>query len=182
MNQSCCQASFCLTKLWFKYSLKCQIVIFLRLLSYILAYMFYLEPVFEFSRHNCVAICSFLVPANLIATITTLMFIVQGESLMKSSGGQHFELAPTARFYKRNLFLRISRSKLRPSRMRWSKRIASALAIALFLHVSTWFIIGVITPVTFILFGLGTSCLIINQMAVIYRRKIVRILNAILPT
>lgn len=111
--------------------------------------MFYLEPVFEFSRHNCVAICSFLVPANLIATITTLMLVVRGKSL--------FEI-------------------------HWSKRIASVLAIALFLHVSTWFIIGVITPVTFVLFSLGTSCLAIDQMAVIYRREIVRILNTILPT
>ena len=75
---------------------------------------------FEFSRQHCVAICSFLVPANLIATITTLTLVFTGQSLTK---------------------------------MRWSKGVASIFAIALFLHVSTWFIVGVITPVTFILFG-----------------------------
>ncbi|MBE9044150.1 hypothetical protein IQ255_06980 [Pleurocapsales cyanobacterium LEGE 10410] len=97
--------------------------------------MFYLEPIFEFSRHNCVAICSFLVPTNLIATVATLILIVRERSV---------------------------------SQILWSKRIASVLAITLFLHVSTWFIVGVVTPVTFILFGLGTSCLVINQMAVTY--------------
>ena len=93
---------------------------------------------FEFSRQHCVAICSFLVPANLIATITTLTFVFTGQSVTK---------------------------------MRWSKGVASIFAIALFMHVSTWFIIGVITPVTFILFGLGSTCLIVNLVAVAYRRE-----------
>ncbi|MEO1671425.1 MAG: hypothetical protein AAFR77_11670 [Cyanobacteria bacterium J06631_2] len=100
--------------------------------------MFDFQPLFEFSRHNCVAICSFLVPANLITTITTLVLVVQGQSLTK---------------------------------LKWSKGIASVLAIALFLHVSTWFMIGVITPVTFILFGLGSTCLIVNLVAVAYRQE-----------
>ena len=104
--------------------------------------MFYLEPIFEFSRHSCVAICSFLVPANLTATIATFIFVVREKSVFQ---------------------------------ILWTKRIASALAIALFLHVSTWFMVGVVTPVTFILFGLGTTCLIINQTVVTYRQKIVRI-------
>ncbi|MEL6927801.1 MAG: hypothetical protein AAFO95_04100 [Cyanobacteria bacterium J06600_6] len=100
--------------------------------------MFDFQPLFEFSRNHCVAICSFLVPANLLATIATLVFVIQDQPIAK---------------------------------MRWSQRLASVLAIALFLHVSTWFIIGVVTPVTFILFGLGSTCLLINIVAVIYRRE-----------
>lgn len=103
-----------------------------------------LEPIFEFSRHNCVAICSFLVPANLITTVATMVFVTS-QSL---------------------------------SKMLWSQRIASVLAVTLFLHVSTWFIIGVVTPVTFILFGLGTTCLITNLLAVAYRREIAQILES----
>ncbi|MDX2213115.1 MAG: hypothetical protein SFY66_07485 [Oculatellaceae cyanobacterium bins.114] len=34
-----------------------------------------LTPLFEFSRTHCVAICAFLVPANLIATVQTLLFV-----------------------------------------------------------------------------------------------------------
>lgn len=98
-----------------------------------------LEPIFEFSRHNCIAICSFLVPANLTATVTTLVLSVIGKSVFK---------------------------------MRFTTAIASILAITLFLHVSTWFVIGVITPVTFILFGLGTTCLLINILAIAYRDKL----------
>lgn len=101
--------------------------------------MFDFQPLFEFSRHHCVAICSFLVPANLFTTIATLILVFQGESLTK---------------------------------MRWSRAIAGIFAIALFLHVSTWFIIGIITPVTFVLFGLGSTCLIINLVAVAYRHEL----------
>ncbi|MGD1918019.1 MAG: hypothetical protein ACFCAD_03520 [Pleurocapsa sp.] len=98
-----------------------------------------LQPIFEFSRNHCVAICSFLVPANLFTTIATLGLVIMNQSLLKIS---------------------------------WSMGIASIFATTLFLHVSTWFIIGVITPVTFILLGLGTTCLIINALAFIYRQKI----------
>lgn len=108
-----------------------------------LDFMFDFEPIFQFSRHNCVAICSFLVPANLIATIATVFMVVRGQSLPK---------------------------------MLWSSGIAAVLSIALFLHVSTWFMIGVVTPVTFILFGLGTTCLMINILAVTYRREIAQLL------
>ena len=37
----------------------------------------------------------------------------------------------------------------------------SAIAFMVF-HVSTWFVIGVVTPVTFIFLGLSLSCLTIN--------------------
>ena len=100
--------------------------------------MFDPQPLFEFSRNHCVAICSLLVPANLLTTITTLVLVFKGESIVK---------------------------------MRWSRGFASVLAIALFLHVSTWFIIGVVTPVTFILFGLGSTCLLVNILAVAYRQE-----------
>jgi uncharacterized membrane protein YGL010W len=107
--------------------------------------MFDFEPLLEFSRHNCVAICSFLVPTILIATITTLIFVVIDKS---------------------------------PSKMLWSQRIALVLELALFLHVSTWFMIGVVTPVTFILFALGLSCSIFNSLAVVYRREIAQLFSS----
>ncbi|NEO84684.1 MAG: hypothetical protein F6J87_10580 [Spirulina sp. SIO3F2] len=44
--------------------------------------------------------------------------------------------------------------------------IATALALVLCLHVSSWFVIGVVTPVTFILFGLALTCLLCNWGAV----------------
>ncbi|HEY9620407.1 MAG TPA: hypothetical protein V6C78_08560 [Crinalium sp.] len=34
-----------------------------------------LNPIFEFSRVHCVAICAALVPANLFATLQTLLFV-----------------------------------------------------------------------------------------------------------
>lgn len=107
--------------------------------------MFALEPLFEFSRHNCVAICSFLVPANLITTGITIVLVAMGQSL---------------------------------SKMRWSMGLALVFAITLFLHVSTWFIIGVVTPVTFILFALGTTCLLINTLVIVYRDEIPQVLTA----
>ncbi|MEL6495445.1 MAG: hypothetical protein AAFQ41_10020 [Cyanobacteria bacterium J06623_7] len=110
--------------------------------------MFDVSALFEFSRQNCVAICSFLVPANLFATIATLTLIITGQSDRK---------------------------------MHWSAGTAAFLALALFLHVSTWFMIGVITPVTFILFGLGSTCLIINLLALVYRQQIRLISAKLLP-
>lgn len=104
-----------------------------------------LEPVFNFSRQNCVAMCSFLVPANLITTITTLTLVARNQSL--------------------------------PAII-WSTTIAGIFSATLFLHVSTWFMIGIITPVTFILFGLGTTCLLINALAIIYRQQIAQVFTA----
>lgn len=34
-----------------------------------------LNPLFDFSRTHCVALCSFLVPFNLLTTLTTLVFL-----------------------------------------------------------------------------------------------------------
>ncbi|MBD2578673.1 hypothetical protein [Oscillatoria sp. FACHB-1406] len=51
-------------------------------------------------------------------------------------------------------------------RIRLSAACASVFALLLFLHVSSWFVIGVVTPVTFILSGLGGTCLFVNALAV----------------
>ena len=96
-----------------------------------------LEPLFEFSRTYCVAICSFLVPANLFTTIATMILV-----------------------YK----------QLPPRQISLSATLAITFALTLFLHVATWFIIGVITPVTFILAGLGATCIVTNLVLVNYRR------------
>ncbi len=93
---------------------------------------------FEFSRSNCVAICAFLVPANLLATSQTLLYLL----LRRPSS--HFYLAVT---------------------------LAASLAITMIGHVATWFIIGVIKIQTFILLGLGSTCLVINLGAMAYRLK-----------
>lgn len=100
--------------------------------------MFDFQPLFEFSRNHCVAICAFLVPANLLTTIAILWSVVRDRPLRK---------------------------------ILWLRKIAFILAIALFAHVATWFIIGVITPVTFILFGLGATCLTFDLIAIAYRRE-----------
>ena len=36
--------------------------------------MFDFNPLFEFSRTNCIAMCAFLVPANLFFTLRTIIF------------------------------------------------------------------------------------------------------------
>ncbi len=101
--------------------------------------MFDLEPLFEFSRNNCVAICAFLVPANLLTTLQTMILF----------------------FLKRSIMA-----------INLSAAIATSFALTLFFHVATWFVIGVVTPVTFILGALGTTCILINLLAVVYSRKL----------
>lgn len=101
--------------------------------------MFDLEPIFQFSRNNCVAICAFLVPINLLTTIQTFIVLL----------------------LQRPLF-----------QLRLCATIAIAFALTLFLHIATWFVIGVITPVTFILAGLGATCIVINLASLAYRDPI----------
>ncbi len=89
----------------------------------------------EFSRQNCVAICAFLVPINLIFTLNTIVLV----------------------------FL------MRPfSQIRLAAAFANLFALTLFLHILTWWTIGIFTSVSVILIGLGTTCLIINFIAIIY--------------
>lgn len=40
-----------------------------------------MEPLFEFSRTHCIAICAFLIPANLIATLQAMIFTGVGRSI-----------------------------------------------------------------------------------------------------
>ena len=101
--------------------------------------MFDLEPLFEFSRHNCIAICAFLVPANLLTTLQTMILVLLKRSILVIS---------------------------------LAAAIAITFALTLFLHVATWFVIGVVTPVTFILGALGTTCILINLLFILYRRKL----------
>lgn len=98
--------------------------------------MFDLESIFQFSRNNCITICAFLVPANLLTTVQTFIMVVSQRS---------------------------------PLKVRLCATVAVTFALTLFLHVATWFIIGVITPVTFILAGLGATCIIINLILVVYQ-------------
>jgi hypothetical protein len=92
-----------------------------------------LSPLFEFSRDRCVAICSFLVPANIVVTSQTLLFF----------------------FLKRPQW-----------QLRASVALATLLAATMILHVGTWFAIGVVTPITFILVGLASLCLSVNWVAI----------------
>ena len=44
-----------------------------------------INTIAEFSRNNCVTICAFLVPANLIATISTMILAVLHRPLSQVS-------------------------------------------------------------------------------------------------
>ena len=89
----------------------------------------------DFSRTHCIAICAFLVPANLLATSQTLIMAWQQRSL-------------------KQLLLMAA--------------VASLYAIAMVLHVMTWLWIGVVMLPTFVLLGLGSTCLISNAAAIAY--------------
>jgi hypothetical protein len=61
-------------------------------------------------------------------------------------------------------------AKSRPAlQIRLSVAIAVCLATTMILHVMTWFAIGVITPVTFILTGLAITCLTVNLWTIRYQ-------------
>ena len=93
------------------------------------------NPIFEFSRTNCAAICAFLVPINLVFTLQTL--ILAG----------------------------INRPQ---NQVRFSALVGCLPAMAMVLHVCTWLMIGVVMAPTFILWGLGTTCLALNIWAIIH--------------
>ncbi|MBC6422417.1 MAG: hypothetical protein GDA38_13390 [Hormoscilla sp. SP12CHS1] len=92
----------------------------------------------EFSRNHCIAICAFLVPVNLLATLLTMILVTVGR--------------PRVQVW-------------------WAAGFASLPAIAMFLHVLSWFIIGVVMAPTYILFFLGCTCLLINFWVVIDRQS-----------
>jgi hypothetical protein len=101
--------------------------------------MFDFTTVAEFSRHHCVAICSFLVPVNLILTSLTLACVAQIRSIIPVS---------------------------------LASGLASVFALSLFLHVSTWLMIGVVMIPTFVLLSLGAICLFINIWAALRREQL----------
>ncbi|MDY6784276.1 MAG: hypothetical protein SW833_17305 [Cyanobacteriota bacterium] len=93
---------------------------------------FDLATLLNFSHSNCVAICAFLIPANLFATAYTLFVF----------------------FFKQS-----------PVQVRLAALGASSFGLLMILHVLSWFAIGVITPVTFILNALAATCLLANGCA-----------------
>lgn len=92
-----------------------------------------LSSLFEFSRQHCVAICSFLVPAIVVATLLTLVYTV------------------------------LSRPQ---KQINLTALIGSGLGAIMYLHVSTWLMVGVVMLPTFILTGLASVCLGINGWAI----------------
>jgi hypothetical protein len=111
-----------------------------------------LNSILEFSRQNCVGICAFLVPANLIATLQTLILGY---------------LNPLSRYLHLSVVLGIS------------------FALLQIAHVASWFIIGVVTPVTFILISLSSVCLFLNLWTVfnplLYRSLINSVIRQLSP-
>lgn len=98
--------------------------------------MLSLDPLLEFSRTHCIAICTVLVPANLLATLQTMILAGLG----------------------------------RPLRQVCGMAIVSGLyALLLFLHVLSWWAIGVVMSPTYILSALATVCLLTNLGAVALR-------------
>ena len=87
----------------------------------------------EFSRNHCITICAFLVPANLLLTLQTMILAALRRSQVQIG---------------------------------WSAGLAILPAISLFFHVLSWFVIGVVMAPTYILFFLGSICLLINFWAV----------------
>lgn len=109
--------------------------------------MFDLNTIFEFSRTNCVAICAFLVPANLVLTLQTIVFTAQSRPQVQ---------------------------------VRQAAVLACIPAVVMMLHVFTWLIIGVVMAPTYILFGLGSTCLVINFWAISHSQSMVRLLQSLL--
>ena len=59
--------------------------------------------------------------------------------------------------------------KSRTVPLRVAASAAVLFSLTLFLHVATWFSIGVVTPVTFVLGALGATCILTNLILVIYQ-------------
>ena len=53
--------------------------------------------------------------------------------------------------------------------LRFAASTAVLFSLTLFLHVATWFSIGVVTPVTFVLGALGATCILTNLILVVYQ-------------
>jgi hypothetical protein len=64
--------------------------------------MFDINTVFEFSRNHCGAICAFLVPANLLATLQTLVLTGMGRP-----SGQLWKAAALGNFFAAVMVLHV---------------------------------------------------------------------------
>ena len=102
-----------------------------------------LNTLSEFSRTHCLAICGFLVPANLLATLQTLILVG------------------------------LNKPQLRVQR---ATAIAITCALAMVVHVYTWFAVGVVMAPTYILLSLGSVCLCLNVWALGHRESMMRLL------
>lgn len=61
----------------------------------------------------------------------------------------------------------------RPSLQLWQAAgVASFFALVMVLHVWTWLMEGVVMAPTYILFWLGSTCLLINLGAIIFQRRL----------
>ena len=60
----------------------------------------------------------------------------------------------------------------RPAAQVWQAAgIASIFALAMMLHVFTWFLVGTVMAPTYILLCLGSICLCVNLGAILLRRR-----------
>jgi len=58
------------------------------------------------------------------------------------------------------------------NQVRFFASIGNIFALTMFFHILTWLIIGVVMAPTFILLGLGITCLVINFYAIIFPDKL----------
>lgn len=105
-----------------------------------------LNSLSEFSRNHCIAICGFLVPANLLATLQTLIIVG------------------------------LNRPRYQVQR---ATAIAITCALAMVLHVYTWFAVGVIMMPTYILLLLGSVCLCLNAWALWHPESMMGLLRGL---
>jgi len=109
-----------------------------------------LNLLFEFSRSHCLAICAFLVPANMTATLQTMIFIGRRSPENTQTRG----VAPI-------IFMSI------------------VYALTMIFHVFTWFVVGMVMAPTFILLSLGIVCLGINVWAIAFPATLGNLLRQI---
>ncbi|GAB4246004.1 MAG: hypothetical protein Kow0049_35840 [Stanieria sp.] len=74
-----------------------------------------------------------------------------------------------------NLILLAKQSSF--AKVRFTLALSVVFALTLFLHISTWFMIGVVTPITFILLTLGSTCLTVNFLAIIYQPQFLQLVR-----
>jgi hypothetical protein len=68
------------------------------------------------------------------------------------------------------------------SQIRLSVSLAMLLALTISIHVGSWLAIAVVTPISFILLGLGTTCFTINLWAIKYPESLRQLLQLVRGT